>query len=919
MIKLFLSIAFPFFCIVNSNAQRLSVDRFEEKPNDITARTNPRQDINGNDCALVKVQLAAANAVFDGNVIGDVAYETSLYMVYMSQGSKRVTIRLEGYLPLEVNFEDYGIKSLEGKMVYVMTVSGVSATKSIEPVRTKTGWIVISSKPSGATVYINDEFVGNTPLTNYKQAYGTYTYRLEHPNYHSSTGTIELNSGKTERTVELKPAFGAIAITSNVSGAKVLLDGKATNKVTPCTLEEVPSGQHNVQVQKDKYSPRQQNVVVEDGQTAQLSVSLDARFAQVSITSLDGAQIYCNGESKGTTRYTEDMMEGYYDIEARLAHHKPASKQIQVVAGQSQVITLNPTPIYGSLDVTSTPHGADVTIDGKYYGETPYTIEALLEGEHTVALSKEGYSIYKKVVTISDGKNETLSATMQKGIQINEEELSIKITGFLTKEDWEKLKTTCKTHNIRIVDLGNADFIVIPNHAFSSCSSLTSITIPNSVTEIGSRAFEGCTGLTSITIPNSVTKIGSSAFEGCTGLTSITIPNSVTEIGYDAFDDTEWYRKQPFGLIYAGRVAYKYKGKMPYGTEIILREGTIGIAECAFGAIPGLWSSCTGLTSIIIPNTVTNIGKYAFLGVEALTSIVIPNSVTKIGDGAFRGCKGLTSVIIPNSVTMMGKEVFQYCESLTSINIPNSVTYISEGTFEGCKRLYSFSIPNSITKIEKNAFKDCTGLTSITIPNSVTEIGGFPGCTSLKSISIPSSVTMIGEGAFSGCTGLTSITIPNSVTKIGGGAFRECEGLTSIILPNSVTMIGEGAFFGCTGLTSFTIPNSVTEIADYTFCGCCSLSSVTIPNNISQIGMDAFEDCTGLTSITIPNSVKDIRQYAFSGCTSLRSITIPNSVREIWAYAFDDCTGLTSIIIPIKTKVGTGAFRNCPRLKIRKI
>ena len=401
------------FCCICGNAQRLNVDRFEEKPNDITARTNPRQDINGNDCALVKVQLAAANAVFDGNVIGEVAYETSEYFVYMSNGSKRMTIKLEGYLPLEVNFEDYGIKSLEGKMVYVMTVSGVTATKPIEPVRTKTGWIVINSEPSGATVYINDEFVGNTPLTNYKQAYGTYTYRLEHPNYHSSTGTIELNSGKTEKTVELKPAFGAIAITSNVSGAKVLLDGKATNKVTPCTLEEVPSGQHNVQVQKDKYSPRQQSVVVEDGHTAQLSVSLDARFAEISINSLNGAQIYCNGESKGTTRYTEDMMEGYYDLEARLAHHKPASKQIQVVAGQSQEITLNPTPIYGSLDVTSTPHDAEVTIDGKLYGKTPLTVDQLLEGEHKVVISKPKYTSDTRTVNISENVNASIEAKLE--------------------------------------------------------------------------------------------------------------------------------------------------------------------------------------------------------------------------------------------------------------------------------------------------------------------------------------------------------------------------------------------------------------------------------------------------------------------------------------------------------------------------
>ena len=404
MAKLYIIILLSLSCFLDNHAQKLNVDKFEVKSNDITARTHPRLDINGNNCALIKVQLAAPNALFDGNVIGDVAYETSLYTVYMSQGSKRLTLRLEGYLPLEVNFEDFGIKTLDSKTVYVMTISGVSATKPKEPVHTKTGWIIISSEPSDAIVYINDEFVGNTPLTNYKQAYGTYIYRVEKQNYYPSSGTIELNSGKTERTIELKPAFGAIAITSSVTGAKVMLDGKATNKVTPCTLEEVPSGQHTIIVQKDKYSPRQQNVVVEDGQTAKVSVSMDARFAKVSITSLEGAQIYCNGEYKETTRYIEDMMEGYYDIEARLAHHKPVTKQIQVFAGKSQELTLNPIPKYGSLDIMSTPHDAIVIFDGKALGKTPMTIEQTLEGSHKVEIKLDGYNLETQDVIIEENR-----------------------------------------------------------------------------------------------------------------------------------------------------------------------------------------------------------------------------------------------------------------------------------------------------------------------------------------------------------------------------------------------------------------------------------------------------------------------------------------------------------------------------------
>ncbi len=149
--------------------------------------------------------------------------------------------------------------------------------------------------------------------------------------------------------------------------------------------------------------------------------------------------------------------------------------------------------------------------------------------------------------------------------------------------------------------------------AFSGCSGLTSITIPNSMTRIGEGAFSGCSGLTLVTIPNSVTSIGSSAFSGCSGLTSVTIPNSVTSIGSYAF------------------------------------------------------SSCSGLTSVTIPNSVTSIGYRVFSGCSGLTSVTIPNSVTSIEEGAFSGCSGLTSVTIPNSVTSIGSSAFRDCPDLLDV------------------------------------------------------------------------------------------------------------------------------------------------------------------------------------------------------------------------------------------------------------
>ena len=505
------------------------------------------------------------------------------------------------------------------------------------------------------------------------------------------------------------------------------------------------------------------------------------------------------------------------------------------------------------------------------------------------------------------------------------------------------------------VTIGNS-VTSIGMYAFNHCGGLTSVTIPNSVTLIDSCAFADCTSLASVTIPTSVTKIGGSAFEGCTCLTSVTIPTSVTSIGGSAFKGTPWYNNHPDGIVYIGKVAYKFKGKMPSWTAVAIKEGTVSISDGAF-------YGCDSLTSVTIPNSVTTIGEYAFYSCDSLTSVTIPDSVTSIGgsafdctswynnhpdgivyigmvaykfkgkmpsrtavaikegtacisDRAFDGCTGLASVTIPNSVTLIGRFAFYGCSSLTSVNIPNSVTKIGERVFEGCTGLTSVTIGNSVTSIGERTFMDCTGLTSVTIGNSVTKIGdrAFMGCAGLTSMIVPNSVTKIGWCAFHSCTGLTSVTIGNSVTKIGVSAFEGCTGLSSVTIPNSVTEIAGYAFKGCTGLTSVTIPNSVISIGYSSFKGCTGLSSVTIPNSVTEIAGYAFEGCTGLLSVTIPNSVTSIGMGVFYGCTRLTSVTISNSVTSIGWRAFG-CTGLSSVIIPNSViSIDKDAFAGCTRL-----
>lgn len=203
---------------------------------------------------------------------------------------------------------------------------------------------------------------------------------------------------------------------------------------------------------------------------------------------------------------------------------------------------------------------------------------------------------------------------------------------------------------------------------FRKCGSLTDVTIPAGVTEIGISAFSDCTGLTALIIPDGVTYFATGAFASCSGLTDISIPDSVERIGWNAFSGTPWYNAQPDGLVYAGKVAYKYKGTMPEETSIALDSGTKGIADEAF-------YSCEGLTGITIPDGVTNIGSSAFYNCTGLTEAIIPDSVTSIGYSAFSGCTGLSSVIIPESVTVIGEKVFENCGSVSVYCKENSAAY----------------------------------------------------------------------------------------------------------------------------------------------------------------------------------------------------------------------------------------------------
>ena len=384
-----------------------------------------------------------------------------------------------------------------------------------------------------------------------------------------------------------------------------------------------------------------------------------------------------------------------------------------------------------------------------------------------------------------------------------------------------------------------------------------------------------------------------------------------------------------FGVKYSkdGRKLLKAPQKLDGAYSI--RKGTKIICDEAFR-----WRKiigCRSLKSLVIPDSVTNIGDYAFSGCWSLSSVVIPDSVTSIGDYAFWNCRSLTDIVIPDSVTSIGESAFKNCISLKSFEIPSSVSGIGFGAFDGCESLTNIVIPDSVVNLKGNPFcrwdgelkclspyfiyynkvlfdKDKSKIiafrdkdtTSYVIPDYVTSIGNgaFWGCESLTSIVVPECVTSIGDYAFVGCESLKSLVIPDSVTSIGDKAFWNCRSLTDIVIPDSVTSIGDSAFGECSSLSSLVIPDSVTSIGDWAFYYCDALRSVVIPDSVTSIGDKAFSGCESLTNIAIPSSVNSIGNDAFAYCKSLKSLVIPDSVTSIGDMAFCGCSSLKYISIP---------------------
>lgn len=387
---------------------------------------------------------------------------------------------------------------------------------------------------------------------------------------------------------------------------------------------------------------------------------------------------------------------------------------------------------------------------------------------------------------------------------------------------------------------------------FENCSNLVSVTLPESLTNIGNCTFRYCSSLTAIEIPKDVTSVGASAFYNCTALGSVTFPNGLESIGNSAF------------------------------------------------------YNCSSLSSIALPDSLTTLGEYAFVS-TGIKDISLPDSLTDIGTRVFYDCSDLRSVKLPSGIKRISNYMFSGCERLNSIVLPDSVTEIGENAFSGCGRLTEINLPAGVTTIEAGAFNS-SGVTEFKLPNGLKTIGdnAFAGGR-YSTITVPESVTEIGESAFANNDNLKTVELPDSITEIKAGTFNDDDYIESIKLPENLQKIGNNAFYYCQRIKTLEIPKSVTEIGEYAFGRCYDLEKIVLPESLTNLAYGTFLSCERLTDITIPENVTKIDTDAFKGCQALRSVYIPGNFVKIEkrAIGYNSDTEKNSTLVIIGHKGST--------------
>lgn len=414
------TIAFLLFLIICGHiySQTISVSSFKLLDSDLTANTagTMEHDQNGETAALIKVVTTQTGFSFDGGAMGIVKtmQKPSEIWVYIPRRSKKITI---SHPQLGLLRDYYYPISIDAARTYEMVLA-TGEVQTIVKQSSNSQYLVLKVSPTNAIVELDNEVLPNIKGVSQKFVkLGTYDYRVQAPNYHTAAGKVTVDDPYNKKVIEINllPAFGWVELLSNKenSSAQVYIDNALVGTI-PFKSQDLPSGVHHIRVVKPMYDTYTQTVKVEDNQVTQITPQLKADFSVVTINVDNNADIFVNEEKKGTGSWTGKLGTGTYVMEAKKEGHRSTLTNVDVIAGQeTQTINLSaPTPIYGSLNITSIPSDAYVSIDGVNVGQTPLFLPEVIALKHEILITSKGYNDYKTSLIVSQGENNTIHAVM---------------------------------------------------------------------------------------------------------------------------------------------------------------------------------------------------------------------------------------------------------------------------------------------------------------------------------------------------------------------------------------------------------------------------------------------------------------------------------------------------------------------------
>lgn len=453
--------------------------------------------------------------------------------------------------------------------------------------------------------------------------------------------------------------------------------------------------------------------------------------------------------------------------------------------------------------------------------------------------------------------------------------------------------------------------------AFCGCSSLTSISLPDTLTVIKSHTFYGCASLKSVVIPKGVTFIGNYAFMHCVGLESIKLPDALKVLGKSAFS----------GCTMLTRVENMENTNLKVLANNVFascqRLETLSLPK-SLKVIKGhAFEDCHSLIIPrgFLPNGIIEIEDAVFQGCYSIECIRLPGKIRKIREYTFKNCSSLREVSIPDHLTSIGQSAFYHCNSLVDegIDLPSVLETIGISAFAYCSSIKKIRIPDNTKELPADLFKGCSSLEEVLIPEHLKEIPAncFKDCLSLRSINLHKNLEVINAGAFRNCVSLQTdmLELPDGLSELRESAFRYCDGIEKVKIPVGVNQISSAVFEGCAGLKEVLLEHPVEKVGNYTFSGCCSLEKFPFQFVKKEIGDAAFNGCRSLTSPAFSENIKIIRSAAFRGCTNIEILDLPRSVTTIYGASFRENTNLRKVIIPESvTCIKRSAFRDCVKL-----